>query len=145
VRISVRLPRRRSGNPVVVNAREAAEIQVVLEGVPLPAGKQELLAYARTQDRAAAERLATIPDREYSSIDEVGEALAPVQPAWPRPGPSRPRDESGQPPGGDAYVDPNAEPGAVRPSGPVSNPPQKTLEQQSKTQKEQAERQKQLG
>jgi uncharacterized protein DUF2795 len=131
---------------VVVNAREAAEIQVVLEGVPLPAGKQELLAYARTQDRAAAERLATIPDREYSSIDEVGEALAPVQPAWPRPGPSRPRDESGQPPGGDAYVDPNAEPGAVRrPSGPASNPPQKTLEQQSKTQKEQAERQKQLG
>lgn len=128
-----------------MNAREAAEIQVVLEGVPLPAEKQELLAYARAQDQAAAQRLASIPDREYSSLDEVGEALAPVQPTRPRPDPPRPRDESGQPPGGDAYLDPHAEPGAVRPSGPASNPPQKVLEQQSKTQKEQAERQKQLG
>jgi hypothetical protein len=128
-----------------VSVREAAEIQVVLEGVPLPAGKQELLAYARSQDQRATQRLAGIPDREYRSLDEVGEALAPVQPARRRSDPARPRDESGQPPGGDAYLDPNAEPGAVRPSGPASNPAQKTLEQQSKTQKEQAERQKELG
>jgi hypothetical protein len=128
-----------------VNAREAAEIQVVLEGVPLPAKKQDLLAYARSQDQAAAQRLAAIPDREYRSLDEVGEALAPVQPPRATPDAERPRDESGRPPGGDAYVDPDAEPGAVRPSGPASNPPQKALEQQSKTQKEQAERQKQLG
>lgn len=128
-----------------MSPREAAEIQVVLEGVPLPAKKQELLAYARSQDRAAAQRLAELPDREYRSLDEVGEALAPVQPSAPAPDPARPRAESGEPPGGDAYVDPKAEPGAVRPSAPASNPPEKALEQQTKTQKEQAERQKQLG
>jgi uncharacterized protein DUF2795 len=128
-----------------VNPREAAEIQVVLEGVPLPAKKQELLEYARSQDQAAAQQLAGIPDREYRSLDEVGEALAPVQPTAPDPDAVRPREESGQPPGGDSYLDPHPEPGAVRPSGPPSNPPQKVLEQQTRTQKEQAERQKQLG
>jgi hypothetical protein len=128
-----------------VNAREAAELQVVLEGVALPAKKQELVACARSQDEAAAGRLAALPDREYRSLDEVGEALAPVQPPRSKPDAARPHEESGAPPGGDAYVDPSARPGAVRPSAPASNPPQKALEQQTKTQKQQAERQKQLG
>jgi hypothetical protein len=75
----------------------------------------------------------------------VGEALVPVQPSRPKPDAEPPHEESGAPPGGDAYLDPSAEPGAVRPSGPASNPPQKALEQQTKTQKQQAERQKQLG
>lgn len=73
-----------------MNAREAAEIQVVLEGVPLPATKRALLAYAGSQDGAAAQRLAAIPDREYRSLDEVGEALAPVQPSRADPDPARP-------------------------------------------------------
>ena len=130
---------------MTVNTRDVAELQVVLEGVPLPAQKEELLAYARSQDRASAERLAALPEREYRSLDEVGEALAPVQPSRPRPDAERPHEESSAPPGGDAYVDPNAEPGAVRPSAPAWNPPQKALEQQTTTQKRQAERQKQLG
>lgn len=124
---------------------EAAELQVVLEGVPLPAQKDELVAYARSQDEAAAERLRALPDRQYRSLDEVGEALAPVQPPRPKPDAELPHEESGAPPGGDAYVDASAEPGAVRPSAPASNPPQKALEQQTKTQKQQAERQKKLG
>jgi Protein of unknown function (DUF2795) len=128
-----------------VSAREAAEIQVVLEGVDLPAGKKELLAYARSQDERAAAVLQSLPDREYSSLDEVGEALSPVQPASGKADAHLPRDESGKPPGGDAYLDPNAEPGAVRPSGPASNPPEKALEKQTKSQKQQQERQQHLG
>jgi hypothetical protein len=89
--------------------------------------------------------LQSLPDREYRSLDEVGEALSPVQPASGGADVHLPRDESGKPPGGDAYLDPNAEPGAVRPSGPASNPPQKALEEQTKTQKQQQERQQQLG
>jgi hypothetical protein len=123
----------------------AAEIQVVLEGVPLPAQKRELVHYARTQDEDAARTLESLPDREYGSLDDVGEGLAPVQPAWSQRRNEMPREESGRPPGGDDYVDPNPESGAVRPSAPANNPPQKTLEQQSKTQKEQQQRQQQLG
>ena len=114
-----------------MSIREAAEIQVVLEGVALPAKKQELLAYARSQDEATAQRLAALPDREYRSLDEVGEALAPVQPSRQQPGAVRPREESGAPPGGDAYVDPSADPGAVRPSAPAANPTQEAVGQQT--------------
>ncbi|MFL5950690.1 MAG: DUF2795 domain-containing protein [Gaiellaceae bacterium] len=128
-----------------MSAREAAEIQVVLEGVDLPAKKKELLAYARSQDERAAALLESLPDREYSSLDEVGEALSPVQPASGAADAYLPRDESGKPPGGEAYLDPNATPGAVRPSGPASNPPQKALEEQTKSQKQQQERQQHLG
>jgi hypothetical protein len=128
-----------------VSAQRAAELQVVLEGVPLPAKKRDLIEYARTQDESAVTDLQSLPDREYSSLDEVGEALAPVQPARPEPVPQQPHEESDLPPGGDAYLDPEAEPGAVRPSGPASNPPQKALEEQTKTQKQQQEKQKQLG
>jgi hypothetical protein len=119
----------------------AAEVQVVLEGVALPAHKRGLIAYARTQDEQAAQLLEALPDREFRSLDEVGEALAPVQPSWPQPDARTPRDESGKPPGGDAYVDRNPEPGAVR----EPNPPDDVLQQQSKTQKQQQERQQQLG
>ncbi|TML29076.1 MAG: DUF2795 domain-containing protein [Actinobacteria bacterium] len=140
-----RLPRSRNGNPAGVTPQRAAELQVVLEGVRLPAKKRDLVEYARTQDESAVAELQRLPDREYSSLDEVGEALAPVQPNWRKPDADEPRDESGQPPGGDAYLDPHAEPGAVRPSAPPSNPPQKTLEEQSKKQKEQQERQQQRG
>jgi hypothetical protein len=145
VRISCDYPGGEGGILSVVNTRDAAELQVLLEGVPLPAQKEELLAYARSQRDVSAERLTALPDREYRSLDEVGEALAPVQPSRPKPHAERPHEESGAPPGGDAYVDPSAEPGAVRPSGPASNPPQKALEEQARTQKQQAERQKQLG
>jgi hypothetical protein len=84
----------------------AAETQVVLEGVPLPARKERLLAYARAQD--AEERilaaLRSLPEREYRALDEVGEELARVQPERVRAQPHEPRAESGAVPGGDAYV-----------------------------------------
>ena len=125
-----------------VDTRLAAELQVLLEGVPLPAHKRELVEYAHSQDGEAARYLESLPDREYRSLDEVGEALAPVQPPRLQPDAAVPREESDAPPGGENYVEPHPEPGTVRHDAPAGNPPQKTLEQQSKTQNEQLERQK---
>lgn len=102
---------------VRITLQEAAEVQSILEGVPLPATKDELLAYARREDEAAAGRLRSLPEREYRSLDEVGEALVPVQPSKPEPRAALPREESGAPPGGGAYIDPHTEPGRVRPGG----------------------------
>jgi hypothetical protein len=100
-----------------VNHARAAEIQVVLEGVRLPATRDELVRYAGSQDRAAAEELRSIADREYASLDEVGEELAPVRPRPPAEVPS-PREESGVVPGGEAYLDPRPESGSVRDDSP---------------------------
>jgi len=124
-----------------VDLQRSAVVQVVLEGVALPATKAELLDYARTHDGDAARTLESLPDREYRSLDEVGEALAPVQPPRDTPRAELPREESDAPPGGDAYLDPNPEPGAVRHDAPPWNPPQKALEEQTKAQQEQQERQ----
>jgi AcrR family transcriptional regulator len=102
-----------------MSTREVAELQVLLEGVALPASKQELLDYARREDGGRVTALlAQLPDRRYGSLDEVGEALVSVQPQWPQPDSPQPREESGAPPGGDAYLDPAAEPGGVREKGP---------------------------
>ena len=93
-----------------------AELQVALEGVPLPASKQELLAHARREGSGPGELalIEALPDREYGSLDEVGETLYPVQPAAEPKQPDQPKPESGLPPGGKAYTDPSPEPGAVR-------------------------------
>jgi hypothetical protein len=93
----------------------AAEIQVLLEGVALPATKQELLDYALRQscDGWELALIEELPEQAYASLDEVGEALSPVQPARRMEQPE-PKPESGLPPGGEAYTDPSAEPGAVR-------------------------------
>ena len=128
-----------------MSSQQAAEIQVVLEGVPLPATKQELLAYARREDEAAAQALQSLPDRKYHSIDDVGEALSSVKPGSPEPGVALPREESGDPPGGEAYLDPSEEPGWVRPSDPAATPPQQVLEQQAEALKQQQKRQAELG
>ena len=97
-----------------MSTREVAELQVLLEGVPLPAGKQELMEYARREDGALVRLLERLPDRDYRSLDEVGEELFRVQPERPQADPAEPRPESGLPPGGDAYTDASAEPGSVR-------------------------------
>ena len=125
-----------------MDTQRAAELEALLEGVPLPARKSELVAYARSQDDRLAEELTSLPDRDYRSLDEVGEALAPVQPPRSEPEAAAPREESDLPPGGDDYVAPHREPGAVRHDAPPDNPPQKALEKQSKAQNEQLERQK---
>jgi Protein of unknown function (DUF2795) len=121
--------------------QRVAELQGLLEGIALPATKDELIAYARGQDVSAARDLSSLPDREYRSIDDVGEALAPVQPQSPLSLPT-PHEESGHPPGGDSYTDPNPDTGAVDDDAPPYNPPQKAIEEQSKTLKKQQERQK---
>jgi hypothetical protein len=95
----------------------SAYVESLLNGVELPASKEELIAYARRQHRgeAVAERLRELPDREYRALDEVGEELEPRQPAaWRQPPPSRvPKPESDLPPGGSAYVGDRPEPANV--------------------------------
>ena len=96
-----------------MNLQRSAEIQVVLEGVTLPATRDELVRYAAQYDEAAARELLSIPDREYDRIDAVAAELTAVEPV--RPEPERlPQPESGLPPGGDAYLDPSPEPGAAQ-------------------------------
>ena len=97
-----------------MNLQRAAEIQVVLEGVKLPATRAELVHYAALQDAEAAVELERISDREYKSIDEVGEELAHTQPYFPAEEPL-PREESGAPPGKADYVNPDPTPGELRP------------------------------
>jgi Protein of unknown function (DUF2795) len=122
-----------------------ATLQTLLEGIDLPARKRELIAYARREGDAAAVRLLErLPDREYASLDEVGEALAPVQPRSANPHAELPRDESGEPPGGDDYLNADPTPGGVRHDAPPENPPQKAIEEQTKTQSDQQEKQKQM-
>ncbi len=84
----------------------AAALQQLLEGVDLPAARAELLAYAERQrpDPRQLAALRGLPDREYGTIDEVGEELVPVQPRRGHAVPHAPREESGPPPGGDAYT-----------------------------------------
>jgi hypothetical protein len=122
---------------------ETAELQVVLEGVSLPASKDELIRYARDQEGAgpAVRLLERLPEREFRSLDEVGEMLAPVQ-AYSSDESPLPHEESDLPPGGDDYLNPSPVPGGVRPDPPSGNPPQQAIEQQTKTQNEQQQRQK---
>jgi hypothetical protein len=90
-----------------VDASRAAELQVLLEGVPLPAEKPTLLAYAVQQhaEPVFIDALRTLPEREYASIDEVAEQLVLVHPDPGSAAPPPPREESGGPPGGDAYTE----------------------------------------
>jgi hypothetical protein len=124
-----------------MDSQRVAEIQVVLEGIKLPATRDELVRYAETQDTQAARELASIEDREYERLDDVGEALSPTQPVRPHEE-KPPRPESGLPPGGDDYLRPFPESGEVRPSAPRDNPPQKAIDKASETVKRQAAAQK---
>lgn len=121
----------------MTDTQRAAEIQAVLEGVPLPATRAELVAYAREQEPDVVRDLERLPDEVYAHLDQVGERLAPV--AVPRRADGAlPAPESGEPPGGDDYT--RAFPddtGRVRHDAPPGNPPQKAVEQASQTQKKQ--------
>jgi hypothetical protein len=120
-----------------MNHQRAAEIQVVLEGVRLPATRAELVRYAALHDTKAAVELEAIEDRTYERIDDVGEQLLRVQPAPPAEQPL-PREESGLPPGGEDYVNPKPRSGAVRAGAPPDNPAQKQIDAASETVKQQA-------
>ena len=91
-----------------------AYVESMLSGVPLPASKDELIAYARRQERGepVAERLRGLPEREYRALQDVGEELEPRQPeAWRREPPTKlPQEESDLPPGGAAYLGREVEP-----------------------------------
>ena len=45
-----------------MNARRAAEIQAVLEGIPLPARRQALIEYGSRYDQAVAADLEGLPN-----------------------------------------------------------------------------------
>jgi hypothetical protein len=93
-----------------------AELQVLLEGVPLPSDRSSLVDHALSEG-ARGEQLTVLrrlPDRSYDSIDEVAEELVSVQPQHEREVPHSPDEESGAPPGDDAYTQLQPESGAVR-------------------------------
>jgi hypothetical protein len=124
-----------------VDHQRAAEIQVALEGVTLPASRDELVRYAETQDPPLAVELRTLlPESTFETLNDVAETLAPVQPAE-HEARRVPAPESGEPPGGVDYLNPSPESGAVRDSAPPGNPPQRVLEQQASLQQKQQQRQ----
>ena len=123
-----------------MNHSRAAEIQVLLEGISLPATRAALIRYAEPQDPAAARELRALPGREYASIDEVGEALLAVNPR-PAAAVPPPRAESGRVPGGEAYLDPHPESGAVRDDSPPGYSAAETIAKASQRIKQQAARQ----
>jgi hypothetical protein len=118
---------------VMIDTQRTAELQVLLEGVDLPATRQELIDYAARQSDGADffADLQSLPDQDFRSLDDVGEALLPVQPARGEQPLAIPREESDLPPGGDDYTKPSPEPGAVRPDWPEDQPPDKVVQQQS--------------
>ncbi|HZS24265.1 MAG TPA: DUF2795 domain-containing protein [Gaiellaceae bacterium] len=84
----------------------ATELKRALVGVELPVDKARLLEYAVRQrvEPQHLDALRSLPEREYGSLDEVGEELVRVQPPRVEPDPARPHEESGAPPGGDDYT-----------------------------------------
>ena len=91
-----------------MEAATVAELQVVLEGVALPSERSELIRYALGEG-ASGEQIALLqrlPERQYDNLDELAEELMSVQPPYEREVPHAPREESGEPPGGEAYTRP---------------------------------------
>ena len=92
-----------------------AELQVLLEGVPLPNERSSLVRYA-LHEGATGEQIALLqrlPERRYDNIDEVAEELVSVQPSFEQKPPT-PHEQSGAPPGGEAYTQLHPESGRVR-------------------------------
>ena len=106
---------RETRDRALVELQKVAELQVLLEGVPLPNERSTLLRYAM-HEGASGEQIAVLQrlsDRRYDNIDEVAEELVAVQPAH-EPDQTCPREESGAPPGGEAYTEKHPTSGAVR-------------------------------
>ena len=89
-----------------MRSHPVAELKSVLVGVDLPAEKSDLLDYATREHAGAGElyALRSLPEREYSSLDEVANELLHVQPPRTDSDAREPHEESGAPPGGDAYA-----------------------------------------
>ena len=69
---------------------------------------------ARTRPASRSPCCSGSPTSRYGNIDEIAEQLAQVQPAYEHEVPHSPREESGAPPGGDAYTELRPESGQVR-------------------------------
>lgn len=90
---------------------DRAYLEALLEGVPLPATRDDLITYAKHQgDGRAIRSLRSLPEGRYDWLDQVGEALEPVQPSRSRER-RIPKAESGLPPGGRAYGIDGGDPG----------------------------------
>jgi Protein of unknown function (DUF2795) len=99
-----------------VDFAAVAELQTLLEGVALPNERSTLVKYA-LREGANGEQLALLqrlPERRFDNLDEVAEQLLRVQPAYEDEVPHSPREESGEPPGREAYTQPHPESGQVR-------------------------------
>jgi hypothetical protein len=106
-----------------VELSSVAELQVLLEGAPLPNERSSFLQYA-IHEGATADQLAMLrglPNRKFDNIDEIAEALVRVQPERKDEVPHAPREESGMPPGGDAYTQLRSESGRVRDADAVTD------------------------
>jgi hypothetical protein len=101
----------------------AARTQTVLEGVALPASRDELVRHARAAgaDDEVLAALEQLPERRYGRIDDVGELIAPTHPGDEREL-ATPRPQSGAPPGGDDYLEPSPSPGEIRPDSTGDGP-----------------------
>src|SRR3954463_9322667 len=107
---------RRNEASLPVDLADVAQLQVLLEGVPLPNERSSLLRYA-LHEGATGEQIALLqrlPERRYDNIDEVAEELVSVQPRPEHEEPESPDEESGAPPGGETYTQPHPESGRVR-------------------------------
>lgn len=84
----------------------AALLGSLAEGMPLPARRDEIVEYAEIEgaDEDILDALRALPDREYESLDDIEEAVRPVQPNAPAEGPGAPRAESGEAPGRERYT-----------------------------------------
>lgn len=110
-----------TGTPLGVEAATIAELQVLLEGVPLPVERDGLVAYATHEgaEPRLVGLLRSLPARRYESIDEAAEELQQLQPPRAFEDAESPHEESGAPPGGSEYTNPHPESGFVREHGPA--------------------------
>jgi len=108
-----------------VELSTVAELQVLLEGVALPAERSELLTYAAQEGATPTQigLLQSLPERQFDTMDDVAETLVRVQPQREQEVPHRPRAESGDPPGGDAYTQSHPRAARCGASRPASSSP----------------------
>jgi hypothetical protein len=61
---------------------DTSGLDSLLEGMPLPARRDEIVEHAEVEgaDEDLLAALRALPDHEYESADEVGEALNPIEP-----------------------------------------------------------------
>jgi hypothetical protein len=61
---------------------DTSGIEALLEGMPLPARRDEIVGHAEVEgaDEDLLSALRALPDHEYESADEVGETLRSAEP-----------------------------------------------------------------